>query len=40
MLIWHPTVRKPLHRFAEWSGVLYERLTAGPFAAIATRSRP
>ena len=32
LVIWHPSVRGPLHRLAEWAGALYERLTARPFA--------
>ena len=32
LVIWHPSLRGPLHRLAEWAGSLYERLTARPFA--------
>jgi undecaprenyl-diphosphatase len=27
LVFWHPSVREPLHRLAEWAGSLYERLT-------------
>jgi undecaprenyl-diphosphatase len=27
LVFWHPWVREPLHRAAEWSGSLYERAT-------------
>jgi undecaprenyl-diphosphatase len=27
LIFWHPSVRQPLHRAAEWSGLLYERAT-------------
>jgi undecaprenyl-diphosphatase len=29
LVFWHPSVREPLHRAAEWSGSLYERATQG-----------
>jgi undecaprenyl-diphosphatase len=32
LVIWHPSVREPLHRLAEWAGSLYERLTTRPLA--------
>ena len=25
LVLWHPSVRQPLHRLAEWAGALYER---------------
>ena len=25
LILWHPSVRRPLHRLAEWAGALYER---------------
>jgi undecaprenyl-diphosphatase len=25
LIFWHPSVRRPLHRLAEWAGALYER---------------
>jgi undecaprenyl-diphosphatase len=25
LIFWHPSVRRPLHRLAEWAGGLYER---------------
>lgn len=25
LVLWHPSVRRPLHRLAEWAGALYER---------------
>ncbi len=28
LVVWHPSVRGPLHRLAEWAGSVYERLTA------------
>ena len=31
-IVWHPSVRGPLHRLSEWAGALYERLTTRPFA--------
>jgi undecaprenyl-diphosphatase len=30
LVMWHPSVRRPLHRLAEWSGRAYERLTPLP----------
>jgi undecaprenyl-diphosphatase len=30
LVMWHPSVRQPLHRLAEWSGRLYERLLPLP----------
>jgi undecaprenyl-diphosphatase len=26
LIFWHPSVRRPLHRLAEWAGGLYERV--------------
>ena len=28
LVVWHPSVRGPLHGLAEWAGWCYERLTA------------
>jgi undecaprenyl-diphosphatase len=25
LVLWHPSVRKPLHRLAEWAGAIYDR---------------
>ena len=25
LVLWHPSVRKPLHRLAEWAGTIYDR---------------
>jgi undecaprenyl-diphosphatase len=30
LILWHPSVRQPLHRLGEWAGRLYERLAAYP----------
>jgi undecaprenyl-diphosphatase len=30
LVLWHPSVRQPLHRLADWTGRFYERLTADP----------
>jgi undecaprenyl-diphosphatase len=29
LVLWHPLVREPLHRLADWAGRLYERLLGG-----------
>jgi undecaprenyl-diphosphatase len=34
LILWHPSVRQPLHRLAEWSGSLYERAAAYPFRLV------
>jgi undecaprenyl-diphosphatase len=26
LVLWHPSVRQPLHRLAEWAGTLYDRV--------------
>ena len=30
LILWHPSVREPLHRLAEWSGRTYERVLRLP----------
>ena len=39
LIMWHPSVRRPLHRLAEWSGALYERLLNGLRAGATARGR-
>jgi undecaprenyl-diphosphatase len=39
LILWHPSVRKPLHRLAEWSGRLYEE-GAEAVATAGFRTRP
>lgn len=39
LVMWHPSVRGPLHRLAEWSGGAYERLLDGVRAGATARGR-
>jgi undecaprenyl-diphosphatase len=32
LILWHPSVREPLHRLAEWAGRLYERVIFVPLS--------
>jgi len=39
LIMWHPSVRGPLHRLAGWSGGVYERLLDGLRAGASVRGR-
>ena len=39
LIVAHPSVRGPLHRLAEWSGGVYERLLAGVRTGVTVRGR-
>lgn len=39
LVFWHPSVRRPLGRLADWAGVLYERIASWPVPGLLSRSR-
>ena len=38
LIFWHPSVREPLHRLAEWAGTIYDRASRGSLRRLRLRS--